>query len=302
MPGESSDVRNQRLVEELGVRLADDAATVMIFLGAGLSFGVGRRLGRGSFETPPPIDDDSRFPSWMLLVDRMKTELKERTADDWDRRAYDRFAREHDPIDFAHLYRNTVGEEFYFEFLLSQFETRDEDSRVLTPSHEALVALPLRELFTTNYDGLIELAYARWNGDLAVSSRPDDFLAQEAARPERHLIKLHGTWDDPQSVVLTRDEYARSRVERAEMFRHLGQQARFTTFLFVGFSLTDPNFNLMRDEARMVMGEAMPQSYLVQARLDAVTRSYVESLGVDVIELFSWNRLPAFLHAINPAS
>ncbi|HEV2772293.1 MAG TPA: hypothetical protein VGV57_05625, partial [Thermoleophilaceae bacterium] len=93
MPGESSDVRNQRLVEELGVRLADDAATVMIFLGAGLSFGVGRRLGRGSFETPPPIDDDSRFPSWMLLVDRMKTELKERTADDWDRRAYDRFAR-----------------------------------------------------------------------------------------------------------------------------------------------------------------------------------------------------------------
>jgi hypothetical protein len=27
----------------------------------------------GSFETPPPIADEARFPSWPLLIDRMRT-------------------------------------------------------------------------------------------------------------------------------------------------------------------------------------------------------------------------------------
>jgi hypothetical protein len=84
------------------------------------------------------------------------------------------------------------------------------------------------------------------------------------------------------------------------MFRHLAAEARFTTFLFVGFSLADPNFNLIRDEARMVMGDHLPRSYLVQQRVDPVTVRYLRSLGVEVIELFSWNYLPRFLQDVNP--
>jgi hypothetical protein len=299
---EGPDDRTRRLVVDLKERLAEDAAAVMIFLGAGLSFGVGRRLGRGSFETPPPIADHSRFPSWLLLVDRMSRELQDRGADDRERWAYGEFAQHQDPIDVAQLYRDVVGNERFFEFLESQFATTQEDADFLTPSHEALVALPVRELFTTNYDGLIELAYGRWDGELTVSASPERFLAQEAARPKRHLIKLHGTWDEHASIVITRDDYARSRLDRVEMFRHLGQHARFATFLFVGFSLTDPNFNLIRDEARMVMEDAMPTSFLVQQHLDPVTRRYVESLGVEVVELFTWNELPEFLRSINPAA
>jgi hypothetical protein len=50
------------------------------------------------------------------------------------------------------------------------------------------------------------------------------------------------------------NDYARSRLERAEMFKHLAAEARFTTFLFVGFSLADPNFNLIR----RVLGDHLP--------------------------------------------
>lgn len=301
MSDESREERSRRLTAELRERLDQDAASLMIFLGAGLSFGVGRRLGRGSFETPPPIADDERFPSWLILADRMTRELAESAEDDWVKRAYERFGEEQDPLDVAQLYRSSVGEDRYLEFLDSQFETRPEDAHLLTPSHEALVALPLPEIFTTNYDGLIELASERWGAGIVVSSSPEAFLRNEAARPNRHLVKLHGTWNDHASIVLTRDDYARSRMDRAEMFRHLAQRARFATFLFVGFSLTDPNFNLIRDEARMVMGDAMPASYLVQQHVDPVTLGYLRSLDVEVIELFSWNELPRFLAAINPS-
>jgi hypothetical protein len=300
MPDTNHEMQSALMIADLRQRIADDAASVMIFLGAGLSFGVGRRLGRASFETPPPLADESRFPSWPLLVDRMKSELVTAADSERDARAYERFADDHDPVDVAQMYRGVVGDDHYFAFLDSQFETRQTDADLLTASHQQLVALPVRELFTTNYDGLIELAYARWGEELAVSTSPERFVALEASRPERHLIKLHGSWDDHDSIVLTRDDYARSRIVRAEMFRHLGQQARFATFLFVGFSLTDPNFNIIRDEARMVMGGNLPTSYLVQRRLDSVTRRYVNSLGVEVIELFTWNDLPQFIQGINP--
>lgn len=85
------------------------------------------------------------------------------------------------------------------------------------------------------------------------------------------------------------------------MFRHFEQQARFSSFLFVGFSLRDPTFNLLRDEARMVMGSNMPASYLVQENRDPITEEYLAQIGVQVIELFSWNELPRFLHQLNPA-
>jgi SIR2-like domain len=291
-------------IEQLRNRFAAEAGTVMIFLGAGLSFGVGRQLGRGSFETPPPIADDARFPSWPILVDRMGNALRERASSDAEREAYKRFMAHEDPLDAVQLFRLVVGEGDYFDFLDRQFETRDSDVDLLTASHAALVALPVRELFTTNYDRLIELSYQRAGQPLAVSATPERFLATKVGQPERHLVKLHGSYEEHDTIVLTRDDYARSRLDRAEMFRELAREARFSTFLFVGFSLRDPNFNLIRDEARMAMGDKLPASYLVQEqkRIDQVTKTYLGSLGVEVVQLFNWNYLPAFLSDINPSA
>jgi SIR2-like domain len=230
----------------------------------------------------------------------MMPELIARAEDEFERGAFERFIKRNDPLDVAQLFRLTVGEEKYFEFLDSQFETRREDADLLTPSHQALVELPISEVFTTNYDGLIELAFERFDHELVVSPDRESFLRNKVQNPDHHLVKLHGTWDDHPSIVLTRDDYARSRMARAEMFDSFAQEARFTTFLFIGFSLSDPNFNLIRDEARAVMGEAMPTSYLVQEHTDPVTQRYLESLDVETISLFSWNELPRFLRAINP--
>lgn len=298
---ESQDPTSNQ-IEGLREQLVNEAASVMIFLGAGLSYGVGRALGRAGIEALPPIEDDERFPTWPLLIERMKPELVARGEDEFERGAYERFIERNDPLDAAQLYRLTVGDQRYFQFLDSQFETRLEDADLLTPSHRALVELPVRDIFTTNYDSLIELTFQRFDRELLVSPDPGSFLKNKVQNPDRHLVKLHGTWDDHPSIVLTRDDYARSRRAREEMFDSLAQEARYTTFLFVGFSLADPNFNLIRDEARAVMGEDMPTSYLVQEHADPVTERYLESLKVEIVNLFSWNELPRFLRAINPSS
>ena len=70
------------------------------------------------------------------------------------------FFIEEGPLDCAQLFRQTVGEANYREFLLSQFDAARQPFIRATPSHAALVRLNMPLLFTTNYDELIEAAYA----------------------------------------------------------------------------------------------------------------------------------------------
>ena len=50
-------------------------------------------------------------------------------------------------------------------------------------------------------------------------------------------------------------------------------------FLFVGFSLSDPNFGLLYDDARLAFDGALPTSYVVQGRPDPVKDAYLRSLA-----------------------
>jgi hypothetical protein len=84
------------------------------------------------------------------------------------------------------------------------------------------------------------------------------------------------------------------------MLAYLGQNLRYSSFLFVGFSLMDPNFGLLHDEARLAMKDSMPASYLVQGRPNIVKEAYLRSMGVNTISLDWWEDLPIFLRLINP--
>jgi hypothetical protein len=144
-----------------------------------------------------------------------------------------------------------------------------------TPSHEALVALGMPILFTTNYDELIEDAHRVAGLDVRVSATEDEFKARLREEPPYHLVKLHGSIDRPQTIVLTRDDYSRARKARREMLGHLRQEMARASFLFVGFSLSDPNFNLLRDDIRVTGDRNTPKLYSSRA-----TRSHQGALSV----------------------
>ena len=84
------------------------------------------------------------------------------------------------------------------------------------------------------------------------------------------------------------------------MFDHLAHEVRYASFLFIGFSLADPNFNLIRDDARVAMKANMPASYLVQEHPDEIVRCYLDSLSVSTIGLESWNAMPDLIRSLNP--
>jgi hypothetical protein len=288
---------NKENVQRLRSLLAKDDVPIFIFLGAGLSFGVDR--GRILFELFE-LDDHFRFPDWPQLIHRMKQHLLSdamlKTFEDY----VNRFFEKESALDCAELFRHYTLGPNYWDFLERQFGSQPDDIHRLTRSHYALTHLPVTRIFTTNYDELIEAAYRKAGIQLLVSSSSQEFMDHRAKRDIHHLIKLHGSIAHPDTIVLTRSDYAKSRHERFEMFRYLTDQFEYAAFLFVGFSLLDPNFNILFDEAHYARVGKNPVSYVIQARKDPVRESYLKSLGVNAITLDYWEQLPVFLTAIHP--
>ena len=291
------DQQNSRLVAEIRNRIADGNADVFVFLGAGLSFGVGR--GRVLFEFDR-YDDGRRFPSWPMLISRMRDHVASLSEFREHGSEVKRFFKEQSPIDCAELFREKVGLANYYDFLRKQFATREADRERLTESHHRLTRLPVNTIFTTNFDELIELAFRSNGQDVRVSSTPSEFNAHRREQDLVHLVKLNGSIDRPDTTILCRMDFAQARRERIEMMTHLSQELKSCTFLFVGFSLSDPNFTLIHDEARLATNDDLPIRYLVQGRRDLIKEAYLRSMGVNTINLDWWESLPEFLSAINP--
>ena len=291
------DEQNSRLVAEIRDRIAYRNANVFVFLGAGLSYGVDR--GRALFEFEH-YDDGRRFPSWPMLVSRMRDRVASMPEFKENGSGVERFFSEQSPLDCAELFREKVGKANYYAFLREQFVTKETDSKRLTASHHELTRLPVNTIFTTNFDELIELAFRSTGRDVRVSSTPAEFNAHRQERDLVHLVKLNGSIDRPDTTILCRMDFAKARRERTEMLTHLSQELKSCTFLFVGFSLLDPNFTLIHDEARLATNDDMPVRYLVQGRRDLVKEAYLRSMGVNTITLDWWESLPEFLSAINP--
>ncbi len=216
-----------------------------------------------------------------------------------ERRALFEFFSEEGPLDCTQLFRQSVGDANYREFLLRQFDAGRQGFVQVTPSHQALVTLQLPLLITTNYDELIETAYRQAGQFLRVSVTEAEFKAHRRTN-DSHLVKMHGSIDRPDTVVLTRSDYAKARLERREMLDYLRHELADAGFLFAGFSLSDPNFNTIHDDLRLVYGMNMPASYTVQGRRNAVKERYLRSLDVNTVWLDGWNVLPDFFARIRP--
>ncbi|OAI40076.1 hypothetical protein AYO39_00250 [Actinobacteria bacterium SCGC AG-212-D09] len=102
--------------------------------------------------------------------------------------------------------------------------------------HALLASLPVREVTTTNYDRLFEAAAED-------AGSPVSVLPYERVKPGgRWLLKLHGTTEHPEDIVITREDYLDYPLRRGAL-RGLVQGLLITKhMLFIGFSLQDENF------------------------------------------------------------
>jgi len=131
-----------------------------------------------------------------------------------------------------------------------------------------LASLPTRSIVTQNYDSQIEKAFACRNvaekkgvaevGDEAAAAESLSVIPYRPVRgAERWLLKMHGCISQPESIVVTSDDYRTYENGRKKALGGLVQANLLTShLLFVGFGLEDPNYRKILKEVRKAMGKS----------------------------------------------
>lgn len=109
-----------------------------------------------------------------------------------------------------------------------------------TENHRLIADLPVSSLWTTNYDHLIEDALRAINRLVDRKVSKED-LARTRPRRDAVVYKMHGDIDRPEDAVLTKQDYDHFDRERNPFAVQLQGDLMSKTFLFLGFSFTDPN-------------------------------------------------------------
>jgi len=149
-------------------------------------------------------------------------------------------------------------------------------------NHHILARLPIKTYWTTNYDQLIEDTL------IAAGKIPDVKYALDQlsiTKPKRDAIvyKMHGDINHPNDAVLTKDDYERYQVTRAPFVTALSGDLVSKTFLFLGFSFTDPNLDYILSRVRLSLHGKTRQHYCIQKRV--LREEYADEAAYDYAKL-----------------
>jgi hypothetical protein len=191
----------------------------------------------------------ANYPSWRSLLADVATEL-----------GLD-IEREHDLAGVVQYYLNrSVGNRLRIGQIIREHFPPLKD---VPPALRVLARMPIRTIWTTNYDKLIERAWELQDKDLEVKSRNQD-LVVDTLWAHAVLYKMHGTVDHPAEVVLAKNDYELYRRERQGFHQLLIGNLISKHFVFLGFSFTDPNlsyvFALIREAFH---AESTPEHYAI---------------------------------------
>lgn len=132
--------------------------------------------------------------------------------------------------------------------------------------HRSLLALPWSEIFTTNYDTLLERA-AEGVVDRAhytVTCRED--IPQSKILGRRRIVKLHGSFPSQRPFIFTEEDYRRYPETSAPFINLVRQSMLENVFCLIGFSGDDPNFLHWIGWVRDMLDEHALPIYLFVAR------------------------------------
>lgn len=105
--------------------------------------------------------------------------------------------------------------------------------------HELLLKLNWTDIFTTNYDTLLERTRVKvFDRRYQVVLNKDDLVYSKCPR----IIKLHGSFPSTRPFILTEEDYRRYPKESAVFVNTVQQALIENVMCMVGFSGDDPNF------------------------------------------------------------
>ena len=172
-----------------------------------------------------------KFPSWSDLGDCFYKKVHG-SAPSEDKKCY------LDVLKLAEEVEATFGRKEVNNLLEAEIPNKETAPSEL---HTKLMNLPWSDVFTTNYDTLLERAAEQ----SLTENRKYDIITEKTDIPSStkpRIVKLHGCFQSHKSYIITRDDYRKYPTQNAAFVNLVRQSFMENVVCLIGFSGNDPNF------------------------------------------------------------
>lgn len=116
-----------------------------------------------------------------------------------------------------------------------------------TEIHKAVLNLDQKVVVTTNFDRIYEHLCLRGDGrdGYIVLNYYDNGLIARMRSPKRIIVKAHGCAGTPEHTILTKSDFFKARSDYPGFFSSLESIFLTHTILFIGYSVNDPEIQLI---------------------------------------------------------
>ena len=157
-------------------------------------------------------------------------------------------------------------------------------------NHRILARLPIQIYWTTNYDRLIEKALLEEGKTPDIKKAQSD-LTVNLPKRDAIIYKMHGDIETVSETVLTKHEYEDYNKKR-ELFSNAFKSDYVSrTFLFIGFSFTDPNLDYLISRIRTTLGQNIKPDYYFIKKESIVRNQRRQELRANSLKKYGLNPL-----------
>jgi hypothetical protein len=237
------------LTEEIPFQLVKEIqrGDCVLFVGAGLSMGAG-------------------LPGWGDLLAPLSTRI--------------RCASDFDPLKIAQVYEVRESRRELLDHILERTDTTGARP---TNNHLILGRLGFKIWVTTNYDNLIERTLEEIKQPFVKIVRDKQISLIRGDRTV--VVKFHGDRDDPETIIITKKDFLIHSHKSPILASYIYHQLARMTFLFIGYSMNDPDFDKLHADIALHLQEFQRVAYCVLFDADQVTIDDLGSRNIRVINL-----------------
>ncbi|MDO5041840.1 MAG: SIR2 family protein, partial [Peptoniphilus sp.] len=207
--------------------------------------------------------------------------------------------KESDLVNLAQYYSNTKQRSSIDDLIKENFSKLNKP----TKNHYLLAQLPISTYWTTNYDKLIEKALEGNDKNPFVKTK-DEQLRGTNRNFDAIVYKMHGDADSPEDAVITRSDYEEFGYNKRKLFREVLEGDLLTkTFLFLGFSFSDPNFNYVIGRLRVLLEESKTRKhYCIMKRVSDKEDDFKYKKAKQELQIEDLNRYGVFTYLVDEYS
>ncbi len=237
---------------------------VVFFIGSGLSKAA-----------HPPL------PTWPTLLEQLSAGLPTRK----NRDLIKQLVRQGRMLDAAQIIHDILPRADMNANLREIFQVRPIPNCEI---YNDLLKMDPKTIVTTNYDELLEKNFEHFSHGTEAHSICDHKatkLLTDLRSPIRSIVKMHGCITNPSNVVLDRSSYFKAKRDNPGLFNTISALMTVNTVLFLGYSINDPDIQLILENSNIFSTSDHPH-YALMSKFEhaSIKGAMKETFNVDFVE------------------